>query len=245
MRRLAALTALLCACGSKPPPPAAPLTTEGRIRSATESFLQCLARQGPQCVDPHPAIDAWLALGQLGMLDHVPGPLVADRLIQAARYIDSPEWFRKAMRETRTAARRAEDLSCRPGAIRQVSAAYHARGKRLIRAAERLGLASTAASRPTGKLAAELRGFDNVRIVDVQCKKGPVFVLVGAPRKTIDPDEDPRAHPSGGWEAVMASPDLTRLQTGAPEPARPAPAVIDRSPKDVIDPWIPLTELDI
>ena len=214
-----------------------------RYTKVLEIVGDILKVQVPAITDKHKG--AAVRLGELAMLETVPGPLVADRLIESATHVRSPAWFRKAARETARASRRATDLSCRPRRIIGAADEFRSRGKALVRIAERLGLSSTAAGPATGKLAGELRGFDRVRIVEATCDAGSLFILVAAPRRDIDPDEDPRAHPSGGWEAILASTDLARLQTGAPAPTPHAPVPLDRGHSDVLHPWIPLTELDI
>jgi len=80
----------------------------------------------------------------------------------------------------------------------------------------------------------------------MRCDNGDLYVLVAPPTRELEPDDDPDAYVAGGFEPALASPDARRLLHGYAQPAAaPAPRVEDETPDGVVDPWIPVTEVDL
>ncbi len=244
MRLAAAFAILLVACAS---PAARSIETPTQSMSAgstARAFLECIGRSGAECVSPSPAGDAWAALGELERVDATPTPMLPAQLITAARALGGRAGYRKLLEETLRAAAQSKDLSCRVTHVEEVGPALIARRDMLLKSAELLGLGSTRAGPPTGRIAAAVTPIHGSWLATAQCDTGRVFVLVAPPRVAIDADEDPRANPGAGWHAYAASIDRARLLRGGHIPLAPAPPL--RDPRGTgLDPWIPLSELEL
>jgi len=235
---------LLVACGATPPP-RQPLTPEQQMLAAADAVIECMASAGSSCLHSSPAADAWAAQLELEHIVTTPAPLLPNLLLRAADTLTAAtEVQRRVAAETDRAVPLTRDLSCKVIGVRDVGAELGARRAALIERAEGLGLGGTLAGSAAGTLAAAAEPLGRTQLVEARCRQGTVYVLISPPRGDLDPDEDPAAHAGGGWEAFVASHDQARLLRGH-EPLEHAPRIIDVAPGDALDPWIPITEVDL
>ena len=245
MRSLGVAVAVLAACGSNPKPKPN-LTADPRFLAAADTVLECMGSAGTTCLYTTEAATAWIAQTDLELIATEPPPLLADQLLRAADKIGSPaDADRAVAAESELAAPLTRDLSCRAQSVRNVGAEYSARRKALVERAENLGLGGTEAGPAVAALAGAAEKLDGARLVTVRCTKGSLFVLLSPPVGQLDAEEDPRAHAGGGWRAFIVSYDEPRLLRGLRPPEGPAKQIVDPARRDVVDPWIPATEMDL
>lgn len=225
--------------------PANPATTQDLVRAAATNTLECLAGGGGECTTDGSGRIAWHALGDLALVATEPAPILAKALLDRAKLRK-----RSGIDPSRAARVRAgalaKDLSCRIDAIRRVGPQMLRWRKQLLARAENLGLGSLAIGDEVGALAALANKLLDVYSVRARCKRGAFFLLVSPPGKTIDDDEDPRAHGAGGWAVfTIGINESVLVRGGAALPRRARPIQRDRVGGRPIDPWIPLGEVDL
>jgi hypothetical protein len=130
--------------------------------------------------------------------------------------------------------------------VRAVGVELRARRDELAARARAMGLMGTRLGPAVTALVDAASPLDRARLVTAVCRRGRVFLLVAPPRTPIAADEDPAAHVDGGWEPFVASPALDDVLRG-PIPERVPPQRVHDAPArpDGVDPWIPVTEIEL
>lgn len=239
--------ALAVAACSKPRPPAPPQTVDQMAAAAADTLLACLGGGSDGCAPVSPASEGWIAQGYLETIAWLPAALVPEAMLDAAddhrdpRIVDG-----RIATEIATAQERARDLSCRTAAVEPGGEAIAQRRAELVALATRMGVAGTAARPALTELAEASARLDRARLVTARCHGGDVYVLVVPPAHPIAPDEDPAAYAAGGWEAILASSDRAAVLLGGvpPLPAE-APPIEDAAAEGMIDPWLPIPEVEL
>jgi hypothetical protein len=249
VRKLLALIAIAPGCGGTPPPRAAP-TLDQQVMAAADAAAECMASAGASCLyaagPGADMIDAWRAQTELEVVAEMPPPLLPGALAAAAKLADDAgETARVAAAEATRAAALARDLSCRATRVYPVGVELAARRETLVERAEGLGLGATRTGDAVAALAGAAAPLDRARLVELRCRAGALFLLMAPPARPIDDDEDPAAHAGGGWRAFFATWDELRALRGVRAPGPDAAVVADAPPRDAVDPWIPVTEVDL
>ncbi len=201
---------------------------------------------GTTCLYTSAAGTGWIAQTDLELIASEPPPVLAAQLLRAADKIGATADADHALAaESNLAAPLTRDLSCRAESVRNVGAEFRTRRLALVSRAENLGLGGTRAGPAVAALAGAAETLDGARLVRVRCRKGDLFVLLSPPQGKLDPDEDPRAHAGGGWRAFLVSYDESRVLRGLRAPEAAAKQIVDPAPRDIVDPWIPVTEVGL
>jgi hypothetical protein len=213
--------------------------------AAADTVLECMASAGTSCVYESQAADAWVAQLELEQIAVQPPPLLPNLMLRAADAVARATTVdQRVSGETELAVPLTRDLSCRAIRARNVGAELEARRLELVDRAEQMGLGGTDAGAAVGGLAATAKPLARTQLVEATCKDGELYLLLSAPRTDIEPDEDPAAHAGGGWEVLLVSYEEQRLLRGAAATGTAQP-IVDPVPGGVVDPWIPVTEVDL
>lgn len=246
-RAIAALAlAGLFGCARPGPRPPAPTADQQRM-TATDYALECMSSAGVGCLTVGPAADGWSALGDLRTALRAPLPLLAEQILAAETRLREGRYTEPRLAAlARPVEMWARDLSCRAVAMRTVGAELAALRRRLATTGKWRGLGHTAAGPALDALVAAAAPLDRSYLATAHCTGGKVFALLAPPARAPAADEDPRAYDAGGWQvfAVARSPDALLSGYRAP-PTPAAPRVADQPPEFAVDPWLPLTEVDL
>ncbi len=214
--------------------------------TAADLLLECMSSAGIDCVHHNAASDAWSAHGDLELVAEVPSAVLPKYLATAAAEMQRVSYVRQRVAEQSAAAvRLTPGLSCKARRARYAGVVFAARRDLLAAQARALGLQRTAIRKDLSLLLAAAARLDDAWLVEAPCADGTLYVLV-ARTHTLEPDDDPAAYPSGGWDAVVVGTDPDALLRGYPNrlPARES-RLVDSPPDESIDPWLPVTRLDL
>lgn len=231
---------------SKPRPAPPAMSTEENMLAAADLLLECMSSAGLDCVHHNSASDAWSAHGDLELIAQVPSAVLPKYISSSATEMQRVSYVhQRVVEQSAAAVQFTHGLTCKARRARYAGLFFAARRDLLAAQARRLGLPRTAVREDLALLVEAAARLDRVWIVEAPCADGTLFVLV-AHTHTLEADDDPAAYPAGGWEAVVAGTDPDALLRGYPTrlPAG-GPKLVDSPPDESIDPWLPVTRLDL
>jgi len=242
---VAGLLAAAAAC-SKPHVTQPAPTLEQRMLTAADLLLECMSSAGLDCVPHNAGTDAWSAHGDLELIAKVPAAVLPKYLSLAAAELPRVTYVQqRAVEQSVGAVRLARGLTCKARRAEYVGCFFAARRGVLDEQARALGLPRTAVAEDLAVLLRAAAFLDKAWLVEARCAGGDLYVLV-APVHALAPDDDPAAYPAGGWQAIVAATAHDTILRGFPSPVpRPGPRIDDEAPEEAVDPWLPVTRLDL